>query len=133
MTDILTSERLTIERLSVNDAAFIFKLLNTKEWIDNIGNRNITTEDDAVNYIKKVNAVDNFYFWTVKTGDTPIGIITLLKKEYLPCPDIGFAFLKEYSGKGYAFEASKAVIDHVVNKHNINSHLRRYYKEKYQI
>jgi len=119
MTDTITSERLTIERLSVNDAAFIFKLLNSKEWIDNIGNRNIVTQDDALNYIKKVNAVDDFYFWTVRIGEIPIGIITLLKKEYLPCPDIGFAFLKEYSGKGYAFEASKAVIDQVVHKHNI--------------
>ena len=35
----------------------------------------------------------------------------MIKRDYLPNHDIGFAFLPQYCGKGYAFEATKAVID----------------------
>jgi len=35
----------------------------------------------------------------------------VLKRESLPDPDLGFAFLPEYWGKGYAFEAASAALD----------------------
>jgi RimJ/RimL family protein N-acetyltransferase len=34
----------------------------------------------------------------------------LIKRDYLPQPDIGFAFLPAFTGKGYAFEAATATI-----------------------
>jgi RimJ/RimL family protein N-acetyltransferase len=51
-------------------------------------------------------------YWVVllRDSNTPIGIISLVKREYLEHPDLGFAFLPEYSGKGYAFEAATAVL-----------------------
>lgn len=51
-------------------------------------------------------------YWIVILQDvnTPIGIISLVKREYLEHPDLGFAFLPEYSGKGYGFEAATAVL-----------------------
>jgi RimJ/RimL family protein N-acetyltransferase len=49
-------------------------------------------------------------YWVVETKDKqePIGVVTWVKRDFLPSPDIGFALLPEYEGKGYAFEASKA-------------------------
>jgi RimJ/RimL family protein N-acetyltransferase len=34
----------------------------------------------------------------------------LLKRDSLPDPDIGFAFLPEYEGKGYALESAMATL-----------------------
>lgn len=45
----------------------------------------------------------------------PIGVITLIKKVYLDHHDIGFAFLPEYAGKGYAYEAAVSVLKDVIN------------------
>ncbi|KKY24944.1 putative gnat family [Phaeomoniella chlamydospora] len=45
----------------------------------------------------------------LKPGDVPIGITTLMRGNYT-VPDIGFALLPEYTGKGYATEAGKRVI-----------------------
>lgn len=37
--------------------------------------------------------------------------MVFLKRDQLAYPDLGFAFLPEFQGKGYAFEASKALIN----------------------
>ena len=39
----------------------------------------------------------------------------LLKRDYLDHPDIGFAFLPEYTGKGYAYEIVKEIIYYGLN------------------
>lgn len=39
----------------------------------------------------------------------------LVKRETLDDVDIGFAFLPEFEGKGYAFESSSAVIEYAKN------------------
>jgi ribosomal-protein-alanine N-acetyltransferase len=37
----------------------------------------------------------------------------LLKREYLPFPDIGFAILPEFERNGYVFEVSQALLANV--------------------
>jgi len=39
-----------------------------------------------------------------------VGIHT---RNETPCPDIGYALLPKYQGYGFAYEASKALIDYV--------------------
>ncbi len=109
---MINTERLFIERLSEKDTHFIFDLLNTDGWIRYIGNRNIHSETDALAYIEKINEDPDITYWTVtlKEANTAIGVITLIKRNYLDFNDIGFAFLPEYSNKGYAYEAAKAVL-----------------------
>ncbi len=46
----------------------------------------------------------------LKESHTPIGICGLLKREELPDPDIGFAFVPDFWNKGFAFEAAAAVL-----------------------
>ena len=48
----------------------------------------------------------------LKAPRTPIGICGILKRDQLPEPDIGFAFLPAYWSKGYAWEAASAVKAH---------------------
>ena len=108
----ITTERLSLDLLTVNDHAFMRELMNTRGWLTFIGNRNIHSDEDAISYINKINGNPDFTYWTVrlKQHDKPIGVITFLKRIYLPHFDIGFAFLPEYFGQGYAFEAAGQVL-----------------------
>ena len=45
-----------------------------------------------------------------------VSICGLIKRDSLQHPDIGFAFLHAHWGRGYAFEAARAVLDHAVGK-----------------
>lgn len=42
----------------------------------------------------------------LNTTNKPIGMCGFLKRDYLEHHDIGFAFLPEYEGKGYATQAT---------------------------
>ncbi len=108
----IATERLTLSPLSEKDTTFVFELLNTDGWIKNIGDRNIHSEKDAREYIQKVNSNPHITYWIVKLKQEglPIGLVTIIKRDYLPSKDVGFAFLPKFSNKGYAFEATKAVL-----------------------
>jgi ribosomal-protein-alanine N-acetyltransferase len=109
---IYTTERLKLDRLHLNDAAFILELLNTEGWIKFIGDRNIRSIEDSEKYIEKTIKNRDIVYWVVKTIDEKdsIGIISFVKRENLEFHDIGFAFLPVFSKKGYAFEAAEIVL-----------------------
>ena len=106
------TNRLLLDVLTAEDSEFIISLVNSKEWIEFIGERNVHSKQEAVAYINKILNTQNFYYWVIriKDGMTPIGIISFLKREYLENFDIGFALLPEFTGNGYAFEAAKKVM-----------------------
>ena len=117
MKIIAETERLIISEFTFEDAAFIQQLVNTPSWLENIGERNVKSEKDAKNYIEKgpVKSYTEYGFGLYKVGlkenNFPIGMCGLIKRETLEDVDIGFAFLPEYEGKGYAFESSKAIMN----------------------
>lgn len=116
MQETLTTNRLLIEPLTTNDTPFIFELVNTDGWIQFIGNRNITSSIDACTYIEKIISNSSTIYWVVKlkTYSKSIGIITLIKRDYLKHYDIGFAFLPNFCNNGYAYEAASKVLEHIV-------------------
>lgn len=113
---ILDTERLSLRLLAEEDATFIVELVNTPGWLAYIGDKKIHTTEQAIQYLQQgpLKSYKNhgFGLWLVelKNTTTPIGICGFLKRDYLPAPDIGFAFLPVYSGKGYAFEIASAVL-----------------------
>ena len=113
----LETERLLLTHLDPADAAFILELLNEPSWLRFIGDKNVHSLDDARRYIENgpmaMYAAKGFGLYRValKETDTPIGICGLIKRDTLPEPDIGFAFLPRAWGAGYAREASLAVIE----------------------
>lgn len=113
MNNTYITARLHLQPLSAADAAFIYELVNTEGWIKFIGDRNVISVKDANAYIQKILNNSNVTYWVVrdKNEQTPMGIITFIKREYLSYPDIGFAFLPIYCGKGYAYEAAKTILD----------------------
>lgn len=112
MQKTYTSKRLKLERLNLNDAAFIFELLNTEGWIKFIGDRNIRSIEDSEKYIEKTIRNPDIIYWVVKKIDEKdsMGIISFVKRENLELRDIGFAFLPIFSKRGYAFEAAETVL-----------------------
>ncbi|MEQ9443566.1 MAG: GNAT family N-acetyltransferase [Cyclobacteriaceae bacterium] len=115
-TPILDTERLQLTKLTLHDAPFILSLLNDPAWLQHIGDRGVNNLDDARSYILdgplRSYAQRGFglYLTRLKDGNVPIGLCGLLKRESLPHVDIGFAFLPDYRGKGYAYEAATAVL-----------------------
>ncbi len=61
----LTTSRLVIEPLTLNDNDFIFKLVNTEGWLKFIGDRNIKSTDEAADYIRKILASKNIFYWVI--------------------------------------------------------------------
>jgi RimJ/RimL family protein N-acetyltransferase len=113
--EILESDRLFLRPFTLEDGEFIVELLNTDGWIRYIGDRHIRTVPQAKNYLLngplKSYEVNGFGLSLVelKTDRIPIGMCGLLKRDHLGHPDIGFAFLPDYTGKGYAYEIAKEV------------------------
>jgi RimJ/RimL family protein N-acetyltransferase len=118
MTNIFYTERLALLPLMVDDASFIFQLVNTQGWIQFIGDRNILNVDLSKIYIQQLLDNVNINYWVVhlKKEKIPVGVVTMIKKDYLPFHDIGFAFLEKYQGKGYAFEATEKIISYAMNE-----------------
>jgi [ribosomal protein S5]-alanine N-acetyltransferase len=112
MQSTITTERLTLNVLAVDDFEFIEAIVNTKGWIEFIGDRNVHSKEDAIAYIQKVKATQNLTYWvaSITAINKPIGIISFIKRTYLDHFDIGFAFLPEFNGQGYAYEAAKEVL-----------------------
>jgi ribosomal-protein-alanine N-acetyltransferase len=111
----IATHRLHIRPMTTLDNEFVWNLLNSDAWIQYIGNRNINSLADADAYIDKIRNNSNVCYWTVGTkgeGERA-GLVTLIQRDYLDAFDIGFAFLPEYWGCGYAFEAVTAVLQHL--------------------
>lgn len=114
----LETERLRIRALTIIDAGFMLQLMNTPTWIKNIGSRNINDKTTASNYIANniINSynINGFGLFLVnfKKENQPIGICGIVKREGLSIPDLGFAMMPNYEGRGIATEASMAVVNY---------------------
>jgi len=123
---ILETERLVLREFSIDDAEFILTLLNTPAWIEYIGDKNVRTLEDAVNYLEngpiKSYKENGFGLWltSLKNNNTPIGMCGLVNRDSLKDIDIGFALLPEYSRLGYAYEIANATINYATHILQIN-------------
>lgn len=115
---ILETERLQLRQFETDDAEFIVELVNTPGWLKFIGDRNIKITEDAIRYLQngpmKSYRENGFGLSLVeiKESGKSIGMCGILKRDSLEHPDIGFAFLPEFTGKGYAFEMALATVNY---------------------
>lgn len=115
IVELAQTERLIIRPTSLDDAEFILSLFNSPKWLNNIGDRNVHTTEAAAEYIqsKMLSQLRRLGFsnYTVirKTDGAKMGICGLYDREGVDGIDIGFAFLPQYEGYGYAFEAANVI------------------------
>lgn len=113
---MITSSRLILREMIVTDAPFILELLNDGDFYRYIGDRGIRTLEQAQEYIQQGPAVSyaryghGLYLVERKEDGASLGICGLIKRDPLEQVDIGYAFLPQYRGQGYAIEAAQAVL-----------------------
>lgn len=113
---MIETARLRIRDLGASDAPFIVSLLNDPAFLRFIGDRGVRTVGDALEYIEKgpVASYEQHGFGLQavepKDGGGAMGICGLLQREELEAPDLGFAFLPDFRGRGAAREAAEAVL-----------------------
>ena len=118
---VLETERLRLRKFTREDAGFIVTLLNTPGWIKYIGDRNVRTDLQAIHYLEKgplrSYEQNGFGLWMVelKKDSSPVGMCGIVKRETLENPDIGFAFLPQFTGQGLAYEAAEASLQYALN------------------
>jgi len=117
MATELKTQRLVLREFVTDDVEFILQLLNQRSFLRYIGDKGVRTVDDAKKYLT-AGPIDSYqhhgfglYLVELKDSKVPIGMCGLLKRDLLPYVDLGFAFLPDFWGKGYAFEAASAVLD----------------------
>lgn len=115
---LLTTARLSLHRMSLDDAGFVLQLVNEKGFVRHIGDKGIRTRDHARRYIREVPMSDyarygyGGYLVRRRSDEAAVGMCGLYRRENLDHPDLGFALLDAFTGLGFAFEASQAVLDH---------------------
>ena len=112
MQPTIITSRLNLNIVTEADYDFMMAIVNSKGWLEFIGDRNVHCKEDAIAYIKRILTTANLNYWvvTIKETNLPIGIISFIKRTYLDHFDIGFAFLPQFNGYGYAYEAAKEVL-----------------------
>lgn len=117
---VLETGRLVLRPVTTSDAAFIVELLNTEGWLKNIGDRGVRTEEEAVAFIegRMMKMYEDHhlgsYIVELKEGKISVGTCGLVHRDFLDQPDIGYAFLPGFMGKGYAIEAALAVKNYAI-------------------
>lgn len=111
---IAETERLLLREIVETDEGFVNKLLNSDSFIKYIGDRGVRNDTDAAKFIReryRQSYADNgygLYAVILKASGLPIGICGFVRRDSLPGPDIGFAFLPEHERKGYGYESASA-------------------------
>ena len=115
---VLQTDRLILRRYTLDDAEFIVRLVNDPSWLRFIGDKNVHDLDDARRYLREgpLDMYERYGFGMFRVeerdGGTPAGMCGLIKRDTLPDVDVGYAFLPQFRGKGYAFEAASAVLEY---------------------
>jgi len=114
----LHSARLDMRPFSEDDAAFILDLVNDADWLRFIGDKNVHSLDDARRYLRDgpiaMHARHGHGLCRVerRSDGQVLGMCGLIKRDTLDDVDLGFAFLPQGRGQGYAREAAAAMLAH---------------------
>ena len=118
---ILTTERLTLRQLQINDEEEIFTLRSDSEINKYLDRRLSNTIEDARNFINNVNENINknaSLYWAIILSDrnTFVGTVCLygFSDENDNC-EIGYELLTNFQGQGIMKEAVEKVIDYAFN------------------
>ena len=108
------TERLILRPMAIEDAEFFLELVNTEKWLKFIGDRKVKDIEASENYIKErmyPQYEKGYYNYLIinKQTQEKMGSCGVYGRDFLEVPDIGFAFLPDFEGKGFAYEAAAKV------------------------
>ncbi|ODB41943.1 GNAT family N-acetyltransferase [Pseudoalteromonas sp. A22] len=115
---IAMGERIFLRKATLNDAGFLLRLLNQKSFIDNIRDKGIKTQQQAEEHIEQAYLIPYqigkpaAYIVVEASSNTSIGLCGLYQRPFFNIPDLGYALLDEFTGKGYASEAVRLLMEH---------------------
>ena len=116
---VLTTERLTLRALTMEDAAAIFTLRSDVDINRYLDRKPSASIDDARNFIGNILkgiAADTFIYWVITLTDSKklLGTICLFNfsEENKQC-EIGYELRTDYQGQGIMKEAAIRVVDYV--------------------
>lgn len=115
---IVQTERLILREVDSGDADFMCRLLNSPKFLKYIGDRGVRSPEEAAVFLedryRKSYRDHGYGLYTVElsSDNTPIGICGFVRRDSLPAPDIGFAFLPEFERMGYGYESAVGMLDH---------------------
>ncbi len=115
---VIETERLKLRPVTVEDTELLLAVWNDPAFIRNVADRGIRTDEEARAAIEggAQKLFEDYGYGpcclSLRSDGSMIGICGLFKRDNLDDPDIGFAVLPDYCGKGYAGEAAMAVIDY---------------------
>ena len=122
---LFESERLRFREMTEDDGGFYLAMLSDRDFKTHIGDRGLVTEEQAItNMQERVFSsydVHGFGMWLVsrKQDGEAIGMAGLVKRDFLKNVDLGYAFLPDGRGAGYATEAAAAVVDYARSRFGI--------------
>ena len=118
----LSTPRLELRWLTPADAGLLLAVWNDPAFVRHVGDRGVRTVDAAAEAMAAGPlAMYRDYGYgpyrvALRESGEAIGMCGLFRRPALDDPDIGFALLPAYCGKGYAFEAAQAVLKHARNR-----------------
>jgi len=118
MKEVAETNRLIVRHFTLADAGFLFQLLNEPSFLSFIGDRGVRSVVQAEQYLRAgpmESYARNGYGLSgvvLKSLGKLIGMCGVLKRDTLPEPELGYAFLPEFTRTGYAFDAATACLQH---------------------
>lgn len=114
---VIESPRLRLRDIRLDDAPLILEVLTDADFIANVGDRGVNDLTAARRYISdgifasyRLHGI-GMYLVELRADRAPLGICGLLRRDYHPDVEIGFAFVPRARGSGYASEAARATLD----------------------
>jgi RimJ/RimL family protein N-acetyltransferase len=113
---VLKTERLRLRWFAPGDEAHVLAQLQEDSWKRNINDPGVR-ELEAARFWMQEKLLKHYWgvglgLWLVERNSdgVAIGMCGLLQRDYLPVPDIGYAFLPRFWGQGYAREAAQSCL-----------------------
>ena len=121
---LLTTERLILRELNVDDAPHFFRLNSDADVMRYTGDDPLSSEEEAVRMLRNYDHYRKYGVgrWAVvsKNDSRFLGYCGFKYSADVDEYDIGFRFFKEEWMKGYATESAKACLVHAFEKLQLN-------------
>lgn len=115
---LIITERLSMRWLTRDDAELMLAVWNDPAFLEHVGDREIRTLEQAQGALEegafRLYAERGYgpFRVALRSDDTAIGTCGLFLREGFEEPDLGYSILPEFCGRGYAYEAAKAVLEY---------------------